>query len=329
MAPFGRLVSRSALRLAKSALVILAIVVLNFTLIRMAPGDPAAVMAGQAGVADEIFMQQLRVQFGLDEPLWRQLLLYVGNVLQGDLGYSYRQGAPVLDLILDRLGATLLLTGSAFVLALVVGIALGAVAAARAGRWPDLVVSILSMLSYATPLFWIGLMSILLFSVWLGWFPSFGMMAVGAGLSGWEHVVDVAHHLVLPAGTLALYYAAIYARMTRTSLLDTRDMDFVRTARAKGLRSGIILRRHMLPNAILPVITLAGIQAGQLIGGAVLTETVFSWPGIGRLAFDALMQRDYQVLMGVFLITSVMVVLLNILTDILYRVIDPRIGAGE
>ncbi|AWM88429.1 ABC transporter permease [Microvirga sp. 17 mud 1-3] len=323
-----KLLRAIALRAGKSVGVILAIVALNFLLIRLAPGDPASVMAGQAGVADEIFMKQLREQFGLNEPVWRQFIFYVGNVLQGDLGYSYRQGMSVANLIAERLPATLLLTGSAFIFALLAGIVLGSIAAAKAGKMPDLVVSILSLVFYATPLFWIGMMSILLFSVWLGWFPAFGMITVGANLQGWDYVLDVAHHLVLPAFTLGLFYMTVYSRMTRASMLEVRDMDFVRTARAKGLAPNIILRRHMLRNAILPVITLAGIQAGQLVGGAILTETVFSWPGIGRLAFDALVQRDYQVLMGVFLITSIMVVLFNILTDLLYRVVDPRIGAS-
>lgn len=305
----------------------MAIVILNFLLVRLAPGDVASVMAGEQGAADEKFMSQIREQFGLDQPLWQQLLTYLSNILHGDLGYSYRQGSPVLDLIVERLPATLLLTVTAFVLALSVGILLGAIAAARPGKLPDLLVSILSLLFYATPLFWVGLMSILLFSMWLGWFPSFGMSTVGVTLSPFARALDIAHHLVLPAGTLALFYAAIYSRMTRTSMLEVRDMDFVRTARAKGLRPGLIVQRHILRNAILPVITLAGIQAGQLIGGAILTETVFSWPGIGRLAFDALMLRDYQVLMGIFLVTSIVVVVFNILTDALYRVVDPRIGA--
>ena len=317
-----------ALRLLKAVAVILAIVALNFMLIRIAPGDPASVMAGQAGVADETFVQQLREQFGLDQPMWRQFLTYVGNILQGDLGYSYRQGASVADLLWERLPATLLLTGTAFVLALAAGIVLGVVSAANQGRLPDLLVSVLSLVFYATPLFWIGMMAILLFSVWLEWFPAFGMVTVSADLTGMAYVLDVLHHLVLPAVTLALFYMAIYARLTRASMLEVQDLDFVRTARAKGLQEGIILRRHMLRNAILPVITLAGIQAGQLVGGAILTETVFGWPGIGRLAFDALVQRDYQVMMGIFLITSILVVIFNILTDILYRVVDPRIGAS-
>lgn len=316
-------------RAAKAVGVILAIVLLNFLLIRLAPGDAAEVLAGQAGAADEQFMRQLREQFGLDRPLYVQFFSYLGGILQGDLGFSYRQGTEVTVLIAERLPATLLLTVSAFGFALVFGIALGAIAAMNVGRVWDFVISVLSLLFYATPLFWIGLMSILLFSVWLGWLPATGMMTIGAGYTGWNHVVDVARHLVLPAVTLGLFYMAVYTRLTRASMLEVRDMDFVRTARAKGLSRGVIVRRHILRNAILPIITLAGIQAGQLVGGAVLTETVFGWPGIGRLAFDALVQRDYQVLLGVFLVTSIMVVVFNIITDLVYRMVDPRIGAHD
>lgn len=307
--------------------VLLAIVLLNFFLIRMAPGDPAAVMAGQAGAADEIYMTQLREQFGLDRPVYEQAFKYVANIAQGDLGFSYRQNSSVTTLIFDRLGATLLLTVSAFIFALIAGVVLGTIAAMRVGKPLDFIISVVALVFYATPLFWIGLMSILLFSVYLGWLPAVGMQTIGASYTGWAHIVDVARHLVLPATTLGLFYMAVYARMTRASMLEVRDMDFVRTARAKGLKSGPIVRRHILRNAILPIITLAGIQAGQLVGGAILTETVFGWPGIGRLAFDALLQRDYPVLLGVFLITSVMVIFFNIITDLIYRVVDPRIGA--
>jgi len=315
-------------RLVKSVAVVLAIVLLNFLLIRLAPGDPASVMAGQAGAADQQFMDQLREQFGLDKSIYEQAWIYLKGIAQGDLGFSYRQNTAVWQLIAERLPATLLLTVSAFVFALVAGVVMGAIAAMNAGRSLDFIISVVSLVFYATPLFWIGLMSILLFSVYLGWLPAFGMMTVGAGYTGWDHVLDVARHLVLPATTLGLFYMAVYARMTRASMLEVRDMDFVRTARAKGLKSGPIVRRHILRNAILPIITLAGIQAGQLVGGAILTETVFGWPGIGRLAFDALLQRDYQVLLGVFLITSVMVVIFNIITDLIYRVVDPRMGAS-
>ncbi len=315
-------------RAAKAVGVVLAIVLLNFLLIRMAPGDPAAVMAGEIGAADAQYMEQLRERFGLDRPLYEQVGIYLAGVVQGDLGYSYRQGTAVSELILDRLPATLLLTVSAFIFAILAGVWLGVIAAMNVGRLPDFVISIASLLFYATPLFWVGLMSILLFSVHLGWFPAVGMQTIGAGYTGWAHVLDVARHLVLPAATLGLFYMAVYARMTRASMLEVRDMDFVRTAKAKGLKHRATVRRHILRNAILPVITLAGIQAGQLVGGAILTETVFGWPGIGRLAFDALLQRDYMVLMGVFLVTSVMVVVFNIVTDLIYRIADPRIGAS-
>lgn len=315
-------------RAAKAVGVVLAIVLLNFLLIRMAPGDPAAVMAGEIGAADAQYMEQLRERFGLDRPLYEQAGIYLAGVVQGDLGYSYRQGTAVSELIVDRLPATLLLTVSAFIFAILAGVWLGVIAAMNVGRLPDFVISIASLLFYATPLFWVGLMSILLFSVHLGWFPAVGMQTIGAGYTGWAHVLDVARHLVLPAATLGLFYMAVYARMTRASMLEVRDMDFVRTAKAKGLKHRATVRRHILRNAILPVITLAGIQAGQLVGGAILTETVFGWPGIGRLAFDALLQRDYMVLMGVFLVTSVMVVVFNIVTDLIYRIADPRIGAS-
>ncbi|WP_119165083.1 ABC transporter permease [Algihabitans albus] len=314
-----------AKRLVKAVFVLLAIVVLNFFLIRAAPGDPAQVMAGEAGAADEIFIAQLREQFGLDRPLHEQLLVYVGGIVTLDMGYSYRQQQPVADLIFDRLPATLLLTGTAFVISILLGVLLGALAAARVGQWTDSLITVVALVFYATPLFWIALMAILLFSVQLGWLPGFGMESVGAGYSGFQRVLDVLQHLILPATTLGLFFMAIYARLTRASMLEVMDMDFVKTARAKGLPPGRITRLHVLRNAILPVITLAGIQAGQLVGGAVLTETVFAWPGIGRLMFDALLQRDYNLLLGVFFVSSAMVILFNLVTDVVYTLVDPRI----
>lgn len=314
-----------AKRLVKAVFVLLAIVVLNFFLIRAAPGDPAQVMAGEAGAADEIFIAQLREQFGLDRPLHEQLLIYVGGIVTLDMGYSYRQQQPVADLIFDRLPATLILTGTAFLISILLGVLLGALAAARVGKWTDSLITVVALVFYATPLFWIALMAILLFSVQLGWLPGFGMESVGAGYSGFQRVLDVLQHLVLPATTLGLFFMAIYARLTRASMLEVMDMDFVKTARAKGLPPGRITRVHVLRNAILPVITLAGIQAGQLVGGAVLTETVFAWPGIGRLMFDALLQRDYNLLLGVFFVSSAMVILFNLVTDVVYTLVDPRI----
>ena len=316
-------------RFAKAIVVLLGIVVLNFCLIHAAPGDPAAVMAGEAGAADEIFLQQLREKFGLDQPFHVQLWNYVSGVLQLDLGYSYRQEAPVLDLILDRLPATLLLTGSAFFISIGLGILAGAMAAVRVGSWADTAITTLALLFYATPLFWVALMGILLFSVQLGWLPAFGMETVGGGYTGFARWLDIAHHLILPALTLGLFFTAIYTRMARASMLETAGEDFVKTARAKGLTEGKITRRHVMRNAMLPVVTLAGLQAGQIVGGAVLTETVFAWPGIGRLMFDALLQRDYNLLLGVFLISSAMVLLFNLITDLIYLIVDPRIELAK
>ncbi|WP_095589268.1 ABC transporter permease [Actibacterium ureilyticum] len=314
-------------RLAKAALTLLAIAILNFLLLHAAPGDPALVLAGEAGAADEQMIAQLRERFGLDQPFYVQLGKYVGSILQFDLGYSFRQGAPVSQLIMDRLPATLLLTLTAFVISLVFGIALGVGAAARVGRASDSLLTTLALLFYATPLYWLALMAVLVFSVWLGWLPGFGYETVGANLTGLARALDIGRHLVLPALTLGLFFMAVYMRMTRASMLEVSQLDFVKTARAKGLSDAVIRRRHILRNAILPVVTLAGLQAGQLVGGAVLTETVFAWPGIGRLMFESLAARDYNTILGVFLVSAAMVILFNIVTDIVYRIVDPRIGA--
>ena len=307
-------------------------VIINFFLIRLAPGDPAAVLAGQAGAGDAAYVDQLRVAFGLDKPILTQLMLYLKGVVQLDLGFSYRNHVPVLDLIVERLPATFLLMSCAFVFSIVLGVFLGVVAAKaryrNKRRWIDSSVMTGALLLYATPLFWLSLMGILLFSVVLGWLPAFGMETVGSGLTGLARAADIAQHLVLPTITLGCFFMAVYVRLTRASMLEVIGMDFVKTARAKGVSPSRVIRTHVLRNALLPVITFAGIQLGQMAGGAVLTETVFAWPGIGRLMFDALLQRDYQLLLGIFLVTSIMVVVFNLLTDVLYRLIDPRIGAG-
>ena len=413
------MISFIAQRIAKAIVVLLALVVLNFFLIRMAPGDPALVMAGEAGAGDQVFLAQLREKFGLDQPLPVQLFLYVKGILSLDLGFSFRQQMPVATLILQRLPATLLLTGTAFAISLAFGILFGALAARFAGTWADTAITVLALVFYATPLFWVALMAILLFSVavdWLpsfgyetvganytglahvldvaahlvlpatllltgtafaislafgilfgalaarfagtwadtaitvaalifyatplfwvalmaillfsvavDWLPSFGYETVGANYTGLAHVLDVAAHLILPATTIGLFFMATYARMTRASMLEVVRLDFVKTARAKGLSDTVIQRRHVLRNALLPVVTLAGLQAGTLVGGAVLTETVFAWPGIGRLMYEALLQRDYNLLLGVFVVCSAMVLAFNLITDLVYRSVDPRI----
>lgn len=312
-------------RVMKAFVVILGVVILNFFLIKMAPGDPAVILAGEAGSGDPQFVERLRAEFGLDQPVLVQLWNYVSGVLRGDLGFSYRNQVPVLDLILDRLPATLLLTGAAFVFSLVTGILFGVLAARNRGNVLDSIITTLALIFYATPLFWIALMAVLLFSLNLGWVPPFDMETIGAGYTGWRRALDIAHHMILPVVTLGLFYTAIYTRLTRASMLEVMGLDFVKTARAKGVPKRRIIRRHVLRNAILPVFTFASMQAGQLVGGAILTETVFAWPGIGRLMFDALMQRDYPVLLGVFLVTAIVVVAINFIADLLYRFVDPRI----
>ena len=312
----------------KAIAMILAIVVFNFFLIHSTPGDPALVLAGESGSADEQYVKDLRREFGLDRPLIVQLGSYVAHVVQGDLGYSYRQRVPVTRLIAERLPQTLLLTGTAMVFALILGIALGALAAMRAGTLADSAITVLALLVFATPSFWIGLMAVLLFSIQLGWLPPFGMVTVGENLEGFELIGNVLRHLILPATTLGLYFVAMYARLTRAAMLEVADLDFVRTARAKGLREWQVVLRHILRNALLPVVSYAGLHAGYLVSGAVLVETVFAWPGIGRLAFDAVVGRDYTVLLGVFIISSIMVIAFNLITDALYSLVDPRIEAN-
>ena len=314
-------------RLAKMVAVILLIAVFNFMLVRAAPGDPALVIAGQSGATDEAFLARVRADYGLDRPLPAQLATYLGKILTLDLGYSHRQQRTVASAILERLPATLLLTLSAFAISLAGGVVLGALAGVRAGKPSDTLISLLALVIYATPVFWLGLMLVLLFSVQLGWLPAFGYETIGVSLGGWAAVADKLKHLALPAFTLGMLYLAIYARLMRSSVIEVSHQDYVKTARAKGASDGRILWHHMLRNALLPVVTMAGVQAGTLIGGSVVIETVFAWPGLGRLTYDAVLQRDYQVMLAIFLVLSVLVIAFNWLTDLLYRVIDPRISA--
>ncbi|VDC22366.1 ABC transporter permease [Pseudogemmobacter humi] len=312
-------------RVIKVLMVLITVIICNFALVRLAPGDPVSVIAGETGASDAAFVASLREEFQLDKPIHVQLGTYLANVATGDLGYSYRQRRPVADLIWERMPATLLLTGTAFVLSLVVGVASGIFAGLKRGTWGDNTLVVLCLFGYALPAFWLGLVLVLIFSVWLQWLPAFGMQTLGFTGTWWEQAADVARHLVLPAVTLSAYYIALYTRVMRSSVADVQSSDFIKTARARGLSRRRIIGVHMLRNAALPVITLAGVQAGQLIGGSIVVETVFAWPGIGRLALDSLLQREYMVLLGVFIVTSVMVIALNIITDIILAIVDPRI----
>ena len=315
-------------RLMQAVPVVLGVVVLNFLLLQLAPGDAATVLAGEAGGAPLEYIQQLRVRFGLDQPVLVQLALYVKNILVLDLGYSFRNQSPVLPLILARLWPTLLLMGTTLLLSVAVGVLLGLLASVWVRTWRDNVISVFAIVAYAMPLFWIGLMLILVFSIHLGWLPTSGMEDAAAFYEGWERMVDIAQHLVLPAVTLSLFYMALYARLMRATMLEQRGLDYVTTARAKGLTERQITLRHMVRNALLPVVTVAGVQVGGLLGGSVIVESVLAWPGLGQLAFQSLFARDLNLLLGIFFISSCLVVAVNIVFDIVYLLLDPRIRVG-
>jgi peptide/nickel transport system permease protein len=321
----ARLATFLAKRLGQSVPVVIGIIVLNFLLLQLAPGNAADVLAGEAGSATPEYMAALRERFGLNEPVWVQLLLYIKNVLTLDLGYSFRNNMPVLSLILQRLWPTLLLMGTTLVVSVGLGTLLGVISATRVHGWRDTIISVVAIIAYATPLFWVGLMLILLFSIQLGWLPASGMETVAAFNEGLARVRDVAWHLVLPATTLSLFYMAVYTRLMRSTMLDQFGMDYVLTAAAKGLTDKQITAKHVFRNALLPVVTMAGIQTGALLGGSVVVESVFGWPGLGLLAYQALFARDYNLLLGIFLFSACLVVLVNILVDLVYTFIDPRI----
>lgn len=312
-------------RLLRVVPTILGIVVLLFFLLRLAPGDAASVLAGEAGGAPVEYVEQLRKLFGLDQSLGAQFLAYAKNLVTLDLGYSFRYSAPVSELIIQRLWPTLLLMVTSLLLSVILGVVLGLVSAMRVNSWRDNIISVTAVIFYATPLFWVGLMLILGFSVKLDWFPTTGMEDVVAFNEGWARVVDIAHHLVLPAITLSLFYMALYTRIMRASMLEQHGMDYVTTARAKGLTEREIAYRHVLRNALLPVVTLVGVQLGALLGGSVVVETVFAWPGLGLLAYNALFARDFNLLLGIFFLSSCMVVIVSALVDVVYTVLDPRI----
>ena len=314
-------------RLLQAVPVVVAIVVLNFLLLHLAPGDAAQVLAGEAGSATPEYIAQLRQRFGLDRPLLVQLVFYLKQMLLLDLGFSFRHSMPVLDLIMARLGPTLLLMVTTFSVAVSLGIALGLLAAARAGRWHDTLISVLALISYATPLFWVGLMLIVVFSVKLGWLPTSGMETVGAFYEGWPRVLDIGRHLILPALSLSLFYLALYVRLMRAAVLEQAGMDYVTTARAKGLGEARITLSHVLRNAVLPVVTVAGVQVGGLLGGSVVIESVFAWPGLGLLAFQSLFARDFNLLLGIFFLSACLVVVLNLVVDVVHTLLDPRISS--
>ncbi|MCC7272727.1 MAG: ABC transporter permease [Alphaproteobacteria bacterium] len=314
-----------ARRLLQIVPVVLAIAVLNFALLHLAPGDAADIVAAGSGGGSAEFTAELRRSFGLDRPLWEQFFIYIARLLRLDLGWSHVQQAPVLELVAGRVGPTLLLMLAALAIAMALGMLLGILAAMRHRSWVDWLVSVAALVVYATPQFWLGLMLIVLFSVTLGLLPSGGMMTIATEMTAGARIVDVARHLVLPAVTLGLFYVALYTRLMRASMLEVYTLDFITTARAKGLSETRVGMVHAARNALLPVVTLAGVQIGHVLGGSILVETVFGWPGLGRLVFDALLQRDLPLLLGILLVSSVVVVAVNLAVDLVYGLLDPRI----
>lgn len=312
-------------RILNSLGLLLAVLVLNFTLIHLAPGDPVQVIAGEMGGASAEVIASLRAKYGLDQSLLDQLMVYLGSVARGDLGYSYYFNEPVINLIMQRLPATVYLVLSSLTLAVIVGTLLGVISARKPNGLFSQIVTVISLVGHAAPVFWSGLLMLLLFaSVW-PLFPSGGMVDIAEAKTGLAYALDVGKHLVLPCLTLALVFLAQYSRLARVNMIDVLSADYIRTARAKGLSEWVVITKHALRNTLIPIVTVIGLQFGNLLAGAVLVETVFSWPGLGRLVFESILRRDYPTLMGVLFFSALMVMVANILTDILYRLIDPRV----
>jgi len=316
-------------RLLNAVGLLAAVLVLCFTLIHLAPGDPAEVIAGEMGGATQEMMAEIRAQYGLDQPFHVQLFSYLGNVAQGDLGFSFYFDRPVTELIIDRLGATLLLVVSALLLAIFLGTFLGVVAARNPNGLISHFVTVLALFGYAAPVFWTAIILLILFASVIPIFPaSGGMYDITGPDDPLSRILDIAHHMVLPVITLSTIYLAFYSRLARASMLDVLGSDYIRTARAKGLAEVVVVYKHALRNAVLPVVTFAGLQFAQLMSGAVLVEAVYSWPGLGTLAFESLLRRDTPTLLGILFFSSMVVIVANLLTDIAYRLIDPRIRSG-
>lgn len=319
-------VTRTVRLLWQGAITVACVVVVNFVLMQLLPGDAADVLAAESGSGSATTVAQIRQHFGLDRSVLEQFVAYLSNLAHLSLGVSPRFNVPVADLILSRLGNTLLLLGAAMLVALSLGILAGVVMAARAGKLADRVLSLLALLLYSVPAFWLGLMAIVVFAVKLEWLPTGGSLSVAANPQGWAALRDLAWHLVLPCLTLASFYVAIFARLTRAAMLEVSRLDFVRTAHAKGAGPLRVLLVHMLRNALVPVTTVAGMHMGALMGGALVIEVVFSWPGMGQLAMDSVMARDYSVVLGILLLSSVIVIAGNLLVDALHAWLDPRIA---
>lgn len=312
-------------RLITTIPALIIILITLFLLLQLAPGDTVDALLAQIGGAESSVIDEMRHYYELDQSTSSRLLNYLWRLVHLDLGQSAIYNKPVSHMILERLPATLLLMISAMSLAFTCGTILGILSAQKVNRWPDTLISILGLIFYSTPSFWLALMGIVFFSIYLNWLPPSGFGSIEQSLTGFSAILDIAWYLILPTITLALVYLAIYLRIMRASLLEVSTLDFVKTAKTKGLSSRKILVNHVLRNAMLPMITLIGLQAGTMLGGSVVIETIFAIPGLGRLAYDSVVQRDLNTLLGVVFISAILVIFINFIVDMLYAKLDPRI----
>lgn len=322
----SRLAAYVVRRLLQAIPLMFLVLTLNFVLVHLAPGDPITFLAGDQGT-EEYFAEQ-RARYGLDEPMYQQFGRYLYNAVRGDFGYSFSYGQGVFSIIFERVPATMLLMVAAQAFAVALGVFGGVLAARHRGRWFGVGIRTGAAIGYAIPVFWIGQLLILFFAFRWHLFPTFGMESPRSEYGGIRRLIDIGHHLVLPAIALSLAEFGLLVRITDASLRDMEDAEFIRTARAKGLGERVVTYRHMLRNALLPIVTVIGGRVGTLLSGAVLVEIVFAWPGLGRLLFQAALQRDYPLLMAMFIISSASVVVANLATDIAYAMLDPRVKYG-
>jgi peptide/nickel transport system permease protein len=311
-------------RIAQAVPLLLGVVIVNFLLIQFAPGDPVTLLVGDYPAPEE-YVKQVRAEYGLDRPVLERLGPYLGQLARGNLGYSYANRSSVAELIGNRIGATLQLMLTSLVIAIIIGVAFGVIAARGRGKLPDAIAQVGALVGYSVPDFWLGQVLIILFAVTLAWLPSQGIRSARSVATGFNAFLETLPYLILPATALSVRFIALFSRITRSAMLDVLHADFVLGARAKGLSEWRVLIAHVLRNASLPIVTVIGYNVGLLIAGSALIETVFSWPGIGRLLFDSITKRDYPVMTGILLLVSFTVVVANLLTDLAYAALDPRV----
>ena len=316
-------------RLVYAFVLLFAVLVLNFTLMHLAPGDVADTISQSMGGADEELLIEIRKDYGLDQPYFQQLATYIGKVLRFDLGHSFFFNEPVSKLVLERVPATLLLVITAQILALLLGVVLGVYSARKPNGMMSHFVTFFALFGYSAPVFWTGILLLIAFSLHIPLFPVAGMRDVTIEGNFWIHAIDVMKHMVLPVVTLASIFLALYSRLARATMIETLGTDFVRTARAKGLPERQVVYKHALRNSLSPVVTLAGLQFSAVVSGAVLVEAVFSWPGLGTLAFQSIIARDTPTILGILFFSALVVIIGNLLTDLALRFVDPRVGASK